>query len=249
MAEIGMKIAHISDIHLGSGTFVPQWGDNVVKIIEQESPDLLILTGDLTDNGYLKEFELAKQFLDRLEVPKRLIIPGNHDARNLGYTIFEDMFGDRFPTYEDKEVAIVGLDSTEPDLDDGHIGREHYGPIHEHLATDKVRMLFLHHHLIPIPGTGRERQIPSDAGDVLGLCDDIGVDVVLTGHKHLPWIWNLNGTYFITTGTATTTRLKGRSHPAMEVLEIVEHSITTRMIHTDDLTSRETLRTDLRRKR
>ncbi len=232
-----MKIAHISDLHLTSSYFVQRWGENLVKIIEAQAPDLMIVTGDLTDNGYANEFEIAKSFVDTLDVKERLIVPGNHDARNLGYEIFEEIFGTRFPTFSNDQVSVVGLDSTEPDVDDGHIGREHYDTIRENFRDDRIKILALHHHLIPIPGTGRERQIPVDAGDVLGICKEAGVDLVLSGHKHLPWTWKLDGTYFITTGTATTRRLKGRSHPAMGMINIEDGDIRMMEVDVDKMVS------------
>jgi 3',5'-cyclic-AMP phosphodiesterase len=241
-----VKIAHISDLHFASSLFVQKWADNVAKRIEEERPDLLVVTGDLTTEGYIPEFELAKAFLDRLEVKDRLIVPGNHDARNLGYVIFEELFGPRFPCFKGKGVTVLGLDSTEPDVDDGHVGREHYGTIRESLSGPSVRIMALHHHLIPIPGTGRERQIPTDAGDLLGVCKEVSMDLVLSGHKHLPWTWNLDGCYFITAATSTTRRLKGRSRPAMGILEIEDHELTMTEVKTDDLTSSVTLRARLR---
>jgi 3',5'-cyclic-AMP phosphodiesterase len=241
-----VKIAHISDLHFSSSLFVQKWADNVAKRIEEERPDLLVVTGDLTTEGYIPEFELAKSFLDRLETKDRLIVPGNHDARNMGYAIFEEMLGPRFPCFRGEGVTVLGLDSTEPDVDDGHVGREHYGTIRENLSGPNVRILALHHHLIPIPGTGRERQIPTDAGDLLGVCKEVSMDLVLSGHKHLPWTWNLDGCYFITAATSTTRRLKGRSRPAMGILEIEDHQLTMTEVKTDDLTSSVTLRTRLR---
>ncbi len=236
-----MKIAHVSDIHLASGYFVQKWGENLIDIINSSQPDLLILTGDLTDNGYINEFEMARSFIDRMEVPNKLIVPGNHDARNLGYEIFEDMIGPRFPCFQNHEVCVVGLDSTEPDLDDGHVGRENYDRIRDNLSPNKVRIIALHHHLIPIPGTGRERQIPTDAGDLLGLCHDLKVNFVLSGHKHLPWRWQLEDMHFITAGTSTTRRLKGRSYPSMGMLDLGDQAAYSE-INVDDRRGREVLR-------
>lgn len=241
-----MKIAHISDLHFSSSLFVSQWADNVIRIMDGERPDLLVVTGDLTNEGYASEFEAAKDFLDGLKAMDRLVVPGNHDSRNLGYTIFEELIGSRFPVYEGNGVTVLGLDSTEPDLDDGHVGREHYGDIRERFQGPNVRVLALHHHLIPIPGTGRERQIPSDAGDLLGVCKDVGVDIVLSGHKHIPWIWNLDGCYFITAATATTRRLKGRSRPAIWILELDQGRMVLRDIKTDNLESAVVLDVQLR---
>ena len=152
-----MKIAHISDLHVTSPYFVEEWGDIVIEKVNSLSPELLMVTGDLTQDGYLHEFEIAKRYVDRFDVGERIIVLGNHDARNLGFEIFEEIFGTRYPFFETEEVAIFGVDSTVPDIDDGHVGREYYDIIADRLHDrDKVRALALHHHLIPIPGTGRE---------------------------------------------------------------------------------------------
>ncbi len=219
-----MKIAHISDLHLTGGNFVKEWGENLIKILEKIKPDVIVITGDLTDDGYIHEYEIAKAYVERIEGIK-IVVPGNHDARNKGYEIFEEFFETRYPFYEGQEIAILGIDSSEPDIDDGHIGRENYLMIEEKLKGNKMKMLALHHHLIPIPGTGRERNIPIDAGDVLNLCIKLDVDFVLSGHKHLPWIWKLENTYFVTAGTACSRRLKGKSYPSFNILEIEEEAV------------------------
>ena len=216
-----MKIAHVSDLHLTSPNFVEEWGINLIELLGDIKPDVLLITGDLTNEGYVHEYDIAKQFLEKIKTKTKIVIPGNHDARNSGYKIFEELFKTRFPFLRQKDLAILGLDSTEPDIDEGHIGREHYQSIREKLSDKKViRIMALHHHIIPIPGTGRERNILVDAGDVLKLCMDLKLDFVLSGHKHLPWIWKMDNTYFITAGTATSRRLKGRSYPSFNVLEI-----------------------------
>ncbi|MCD6223130.1 MAG: metallophosphoesterase [Thermoplasmata archaeon] len=220
-----MRIAHVSDLHITGTNFVEQWGENLIKKLNEIEPDIVVITGDLTDDGYEYEYEIVREYLDRIEA-RKIVVPGNHDARNKGYEIFEEVFGTRYPFYEDSKVAILGIDSSEPDLDDGHIGRENYPIIEEKLGgKNKIRILALHHHLIPIPGTGRERNIPIDAGDVLQLCKNLELNFVLSGHKHLPWIWRLEKTYYITAGTATSRRLKGKSYPSFNVIELNEKTV------------------------
>ena len=226
-----MKIAHISDLHLTGENFVKEWGENLIDILNSIKPDIVVITGDITDDGYIHEYEMAKKYIDRISSEK-LIIPGNHDARNRGYEVFEEIFGNRYPFYENEEVAILGMDSSEPDIDDGHIGRENYPFIKEKLGNKgKIKIMALHHHLIPIPGTGRERNIPIDAGDVLNLCISLEIKLVLSGHKHLPWIWKLENTYFVTAGTACSRRLKGKSHPSFNLIEINDEKIFIREIN------------------
>jgi len=216
-----MRIVHISDIHITSKHFFKDWGNRVIDIVNGKSPDVIVITGDITDAGYSYEYEIAEKYINRFKVKNKIVIPGNHDSRNGGYLIFEEMFGTRFPYFENELVKILGVDSSEPDIDDGHIGRANYPLIRNKLkGNNRLKILLLHHHLIPIPGTGRERNIPVDAGDALKLCKDIPVDLVLSGHKHLPWIWRMENTFFITAGTATTTRLKGKSYPSFNIFEI-----------------------------
>lgn len=215
-----MRLAHISDLHMTGIYFVEEWYRSLKGLLEEVGPDLLIISGDLTDDGYLYEYERAAELVGELPVERKLIVPGNHDSRNMGYKLFEGFFGTRYPSVEVDGVKVLGMDSTAPDINDGHIGRENYPLIDRELEGERVKILTLHHHLIPIPGTGRERNIPVDAGDVLKKVVERGVNFVLSGHRHLPWIWRLENTYFINAGTTTSKRLKGRSHPSFNLLEI-----------------------------
>ena len=65
-----------------------------------------------------------------------VVIPGNHDSRNVGYVHFEELFGDRNSVLRVGPVTVVAVDSTEPDLDHGQIGRGRYRWIEEQFAPD-----------------------------------------------------------------------------------------------------------------
>ncbi|MFC1984168.1 metallophosphoesterase family protein [Chloroflexota bacterium] len=240
-----MKIVQISDLHISGLNFVPEWAENVLSIIDSVKPDVVLITGDLTDDGYAYEYDIVRKYIDRIEAENVILVPGNHDARNEGYKLFEEIFQTRFPIYADNKVMILGIDSTEPDIDDGRIGRGSYAYIRERLSPAKeIKILAMHHHLIPIPATGRERNIPVDAGDVLKLCIELGVDIVFSGHKHMPWIWKLEDTYFITAGTSTSRRLKGTYHPSFYILEIEEDKVLLKEANSTDKKLRDVLRLD-----
>ena len=78
----------------------------------------------------------------------------------------------------------------------------------------------LHHHLLPVPGTGRERNIVYDAGDLLEVLLRSRVNLVLAGHKHVPYAWQLENMFVVTTGTVSTLRLRGHTRPCYNVIEI-----------------------------
>ncbi len=223
MPDDTFTIAHISDIHAGGPHFVPNLMERAISEINELRPDLVVCSGDLTTAGYKPEYVEARAYLDRIECDAMIVIPGNHDSRNVGYVHFEEMFGKRSPVLHVKGVTVVAVDSTQPDLDEGQIGRGRYGWIEEQFAAhpeSRLRVFVLHHHLISIPGTGRERNIVLDAGDAIECLQRAGVDLVLAGHKHVPYAWRLEDMFIVNTGTVSTTRLRGNGRPCYNVVEV-----------------------------
>ncbi len=217
-----LTICQISDIHCGSAYFIPDLLERSILEINDTDPKVVVVSGDLTDAGYRQEYETAAEYIAKIRCENVMVIPGNHDSRNVGYIHFERLFGERYSVIEFDEAIMVGVDSSEPDLNDGRVGREHYDFIHESFAGagDRLKIFVVHHHLIPIPGTGRERNIIFDAGDVLELLADTDVDLVLSGHKHVPYSWKLEDMFIVNAGTASTTRLRGNTRPCYNVIEV-----------------------------
>src|SRR5918995_1180016 len=120
------RIAHISDLHCGSPYFVPDLMDRAITEINELQPEIVICSGDLTAEGFRPEYADAKAYLDRLDCDDLVVIPGNHDSRNVGYIHFEELFGERNQVVHVNGVSVVAIDSSEPDLDHGHIGRNRY---------------------------------------------------------------------------------------------------------------------------
>ncbi len=217
-----MTICQISDIHCGSPYFIPDLLERSILEINDMEPTAVVVSGDLTDAGYRQEYEQAAEYVRRFRCENLMVIPGNHDSRNVGYIHFERLFGERYSVIEFEDAIMVGVDSSEPDLNDGRVGREHYGFIRQCFANagDRLKIFVVHHHLIPIPGTGRERNIIYDAGDLLELLSGIDVDLVLSGHKHVPYSWRLENMFIVNAGTGSTTRLRGNTRPCYNIIEI-----------------------------
>jgi Icc protein len=215
------RIAHLSDLHCGDPHFVPSLMERAISEINDLEPDLVVCSGDLTTMGFKPEFAQAKGYLDRLRCRAFVVVPGNHDARNVGYVHFEEMFGERNSVVQEGGVTVVAVDSTEPDLDNGEIGRGRYPWIEEQFRAEaEVRVFVLHHHLLPVPGTGRERNIVYDAGDVIECLQRAHVDLVLCGHKHVPYAWRLEDLFIVNTGTVSSLRLRGNTRPCYNLIEL-----------------------------
>jgi 3',5'-cyclic AMP phosphodiesterase CpdA len=232
------KIIQLSDIHFGEKTFSHDLKNNLIKQLANENPDLIIISGDITTNGYLHEYEDASIFLEEIKsVSDSYIIPGNHDARNVGLVHFERFIGNRKFIHLDKNAgfAIVGLDSSEPDINDGQIGADQLEWLKNELSnipSDFCKIVTFHHHLLPIPQTGRERNILLDSGDLLRIFADYGVDFILNGHKHVPNVWMVEKMVTLNSGTATTRKLRGNTHPSYNELLINDNDITVNLINT-----------------
>jgi 3',5'-cyclic AMP phosphodiesterase CpdA len=220
-APLRTRIAHLSDLHCGGQYFEPSLLERAISEINDFEPDIVVCSGDLTTLGFKHEYQMAREYLDGIRCESLVVVPGNHDSRNVGYVHFEQLFGARNSVLRKGQVTIVAVDSTEPDLDHGQIGRGRYPWIEEQFAPPAaLRVFVLHHHLLPVPGTGRERNVVYDAGDSLECLLRAGVHLVLSGHKHVPYAWRLENLFVVNTGTVSSLRLRGNVRPCYNLVEV-----------------------------
>ncbi len=221
----------MSDLHVGSGLFRADLLEAAIDEANALAPDLVAVPGDLTTEGYRHEFEQAREFLSRLECPSVLVTMGNHDARNVGYRHFEDFFGLRERAEQvrvpEGEAKVVSLDSTKPDLDEGEVGREHYSWLDSEFRgwNQGPRILLIHHHILAVPGTGRDQNNLRDAGDVMAILRELRVDLVLAGHRHVPYVWSISGVRVVHSGTVSSLRVRGTMPPSYNVIDLDAESV------------------------
>jgi Icc protein len=216
------RIAQLSDLHCGGPYFEESLLERAIAEVNELEPDVVVCSGDLTTFGFRHEYLVARDYFDRLACDSLVVVPGNHDSRNVGYVHFEELFGNRNSVLHKGDVTIVAIDSSEPDLDHGQIGRGRYPWIEEQFASEpaELRIFVLHHHLLPVPGTGRERNVVYDAGDAIECLQRAGVRLVLSGHKHVPYVWRLEDLFVVNAGTVSSLRLRGHTRPCYNVIEI-----------------------------
>ena len=185
------RIVLLSDTHISSGINSSfnsiMFRKGIGEISAIKDVDYIIHLGDLTHDGTYLEYEIALDMIRRINTEKFYIIPGNHDARNVGYLLFQEFFGKRTFEIDDPYLYVLGVDSSIPDQNTGRIS---YPAIQRsekafEAHDDKVKIFAFHHQLIPIPYTGRERSAIYDAGDVLDMALRTNVDIVLNGHRHI----------------------------------------------------------------
>ena len=160
--------------------------ERAIAEINDLKPDLVVCSGDLTTFGFKEEFAQAKRYLATIECEAVVVVPGNHDSRNVGYVHFEQLIGERSSVLRRDGITVVAVDSTEPDLDHGQIGRGRYGWIEEQFAAEESRLkvFVLHHHLLGAPWRAARKFPLSHRDHVLRTLASAGAELILGGHIH-----------------------------------------------------------------
>ena len=226
----GTVLAHMSDPHLPLPSGVPalavlnkrllsllSWHtgrqrdhlketlDRLVADLHRQDPDLIAVTGDLTNLGLDMEYRRARDWLDALGDPARvMVIPGNHDALVRGAweqgavhwrpywqgDILQPDVSRAFPTLRRRgRLALIGVSSaiaSPPGQAVGAVGeaqRARLAMILRHARNDHLCRVVLIHHP-PLEGTVHHRKRLRDAAQLRALLADEGVELVLHGHSH-----------------------------------------------------------------
>ena len=225
-----MRIVHISDIHCTQGIdFNEIVYEKATKLVNSFHADFVFISGDLTTDGLLSEYELAQKKTKEIS-SKIFAVPGNHDERNLGFKLFPEFFGETDFIHSLKNVTLLGLASSEPDKDDGRLGRGRYRKIVDCITPNKLTIVGFHHHLVPVPGSGRETNIIEDAGETLDLILRKEVPLVLMGHRHVPWAVKIHKTLLVNAGTLSCNRTRAHHGYTFNVIDIEDKIITVSIV-------------------
>jgi len=238
-----MRLAHISDIHANYGSdFNEVMFGKAVKLLNDLNTDIIFISGDLTTYGLLREYELANEKLSLID-GKKAIVPGNHDEKNLGYKLFPEFFGNTdFVRYYGK-LTIIGLASSEPDKDDGRLGRSRHRLISRGLRRkSNLACIGFHHHLVPIPNSGREHNIIEDAGETLDIILKNNVPLVLMGHRHVPYGVKIHNTLLVSAGTLSCTRTRAHFGNTFNIIDIENDTILVTVVNIEKGTQQKMIK-------
>ena len=219
-------IAHLSDLHFGrvDPAILPALHDAVMAA----RPDIVVVSGDLTQRARSHEFEAARRFLDRLPFPQ-VVVPGNHDVplHNLiaraaaPFRAYRHAFDVELePMFMDPEVAVLGLNTARAlTFKNGRINIQQVERSCARLETcgPAVTRVVVTHHPFNVPAAGVEGDVVGRAGMAMAAFATCKVDLVLSGHLHVgharPSTVRYGGSgwasLLVQAGTATSTRRRG----------------------------------------
>ena len=222
-----MKIFHMSDSHIGRSHFNEDSFNKAINYYRKNKFDLFIHSGDLTQGGSLKQFEKAKNLFKDVKEPK-VFIPGNHDKRSGGISIYKNLFGGPTGVKEINDTVVIYIDSAVADTNLGRVGTLKYNFIKNCLKkyqNKSLKIIVLHHHILPIPRTGRERNVLSNAGDLLDLILRYDVDLVLLGHRHYPNVYQVEQTVFVNAGTVSDKKTRHGDVNSFNIINVNDKNI------------------------
>lgn len=188
------RLAHISDVHFGREDDRLVIG--LLEALAEAKPDVIVVSGDLTQRARKGQFRKARTFLRDLPKVPHLVVPGNHDvsATNLIDRLARPLkryrryiSDDLTPYLEVDGAAIAGI-STVRRLarKDGRINRSQVNTACEQLAraeADVVRVVVTHHP-IDLPMHDLDNAPIIRAPMAIRAFSACHVDLFLSGHIH-----------------------------------------------------------------
>ena len=164
--------------------------------VEQLKPDLLLATGDLSEDGSIESYQALKQFFEPFDIPI-LTLPGNHDDAELLAGTFPGSPVDRVEVSEYGPWQIIRMNSCLPGKPEGRLGEPMLKELDKILgdSTQRSRLIALHHQPLPMACPWIDRFPLLEPEAFLHLVDQYPqVKTVVWGHVHQVYEVDRNGT-------------------------------------------------------
>lgn len=233
-------LVHLSDLHFGrvdERLILP-----LLTLVRQLSPDVVAVSGDLTQRARAAQFKQARRFLDLLPQPL-IVVPGNHDVPmfNLPARFLWPLAGyrrhitrDLHPSHIDDEIAVLGINTARSlTIKNGRINEKQVGYMRERFCDlpEHVVKIVVTHHPFDMPDAEQDTALVGRADMALNMFATCGVDLLLSGHNHKSSAGSADHhalagykALVVQAGTTTSTRGRGESN-SFNVIRIETHRI------------------------
>ncbi len=234
-------IVHLSDLHFGR--IDPTLIEPLVRAVNEIQPDVVAVSGDLTQRARSHQFREARAFLDRLPQPQ-IVVPGNHDVPL--YNVFSRLFvglekyrryisSDLRPCYADQEMVVCGINTARSlTFKGGRINEDQVAWLREKLCAyqDQAVKVLVSHHPFDLPEGHHERNLVGRARMAMEALASCGADLFLAGHLHVSHTGHTATRYkiyghsalVVQAGTASSTRGRGETN-SFNVLRLAHPDI------------------------
>lgn len=214
-------LLHVSDTHFG--TEQPDVVEALLALAREQRPDLVVLSGDITQRARKSQFAAAQRFVRALGAPV-LAVPGNHDialfnlfARFLRpYAAYAHAFGsDLAPVFETDDVLVLGVNTTRRwRHKNGEVSAQQVADVSRRLqqAGEQQLRVVVVHQPVAVPHAEEAHNLLRGHHAALKAWALAGADLVLGGHIHLPYVMAVPGLgrelWAVQAGTAVSSRTR-----------------------------------------
>lgn len=219
-------LVHLSDLHFGridEAIIAP-----LITAVHAAQPNLVVISGDLTQRARTDEFKEAQKFLAALPLPQ-IVVPGNHDIplHNLVRRFIDPLKKyQRYicdslePAFIDAEIAVAGINTARSlTIKDGRINAAQMDHVRQQWSSidAQTTKIIVTHHPFDIAGEFNQTQLVGRAQQLMPELVGLDVDLLLAGHHHVAHAENTIVNYpglkraalVVQAGTATSTRGRG----------------------------------------
>ncbi len=236
----------ISDPHFG--TERAEVVDALQRFAHELRPDVLLMSGDITQRATRVQFAAARAFVDRLEIPAIVAIPGNHDIALFDvvsrlfrpYARYSQAFGRELePRFENDEVLVLGVNTTRRYRhSDGELSAAQIERVARALETAQPRqwrVVVVHQPVAVTREPDRENLLHGRDAAVRRWAG-AGVDLIVGGHIHLPFVLPLRErwpelsrpVWAVQAGTAVSQRVRFDAGNSVNVIRVAGDAQTSR---------------------
>lgn len=191
-------LLQVSDTHFG--TERAHVVRALLELAAEQRPDIVVLSGDITQRARRAEFAAARRFVDSMATPAILAVPGNHDvplfnlaARVINpYGGYARAFGAELePCLEAEDMLVLGVNTTRAHRHKhGEVSAEQVERVARRLRAcppGKLRIVVTHHPM-HVPSGTDERNLLRGHAEAARAWASAGADLVMGGHIHLPFV-------------------------------------------------------------